>query len=71
MILLILQTRTHPIMRAENIDPKQGRLEPQKGHLSLEKMKVFAIKVRNSIGHDIRMIFGAISPNSWMATMGC
>ena len=43
MILLILQMRTHPRTRAENIDPKQGRLEPQKGLLSLEKMKVFAI----------------------------
>ena len=31
VILLILQTCTHPKMRAENIDPKQGRLEPQKG----------------------------------------
>ena len=58
-------------MRAENIYPKQGRLELQKGHLSLEKMKVFAIKVRNSMGHDIRMVFGAMRPNPWIATMGC
>ena len=71
MILLILQTRTHPRTRAENIGPKQDRLEPQKGLLSLEKMKVFAIKVQNSMGHDIRMVFGAMRPDPWMATVGC
>jgi len=68
---LILHTSTNPRTRAENIDPKQGRLEHQKGLPSLEKMKVFAINVRNLMGHDIRMVFGAMSPNLWMATVGC
>ena len=71
MILLILQTRTHPRMHAENIVPKQGLLEPQKGLPSLEKMKVFAIKVQNLMGHGIRMVFDAMRPDPWMATVGC
>ena len=67
MILLILQTRTHTRTRAENIDPKQGRLEPQKWLLCLENMKVFTIKVQNSMGHGIRMVFGAMrSTHGWL-----
>ena len=59
---MILHTRTHPSTRAENIDPKKGRLGPLKGLTSLEKMKAFAITVRNSMGRYIHMDFRSYAP---------
>ena len=62
VIWMIFHTRTHPSTRAENLDPKKGRLGPLKGLTSLEKMKVFAITVRNSMGRYIHMDFRCYAP---------
>ena len=70
-IWMIFHTRTHPSTRAENLDPKKGCLGPLKGLTSLEKMKVLAITVGNSMGRYINMVFGPMRPNPWMATVGC
>ena len=61
-IWMIFRTYTHPSTHAENLDPKKGRLGPQKGLTSLEKMKVFAITVRNSMGRYIHMDFRCYAP---------
>ena len=61
-IWMILQTRTHPSTRADNIGPKKGRLGPIKWLTSLEKMKVFAITARNSMGRYVHMDLWSYAP---------
>ena len=52
----ILHTRTLLSSRADNIEPKKGRLGLQKWLSRLEKTIFFAITAQNSIGRHIRMV---------------
>ena len=67
----ILHTRTHLSSRADNIEPKKGRLGLQKWLSRLEKTFFFAITVQNSIGRQIRMVIRSYSPHPWKDAIGC
>jgi hypothetical protein len=68
---MILHTRTHPSTRAENIDPKKGRLVPLKWLTSLKKLEFLQLQLEIKWGATSILTSGAMRPNPWLATVGC
>ena len=64
---MILHTRTHPSTRAENIDPKKGRLVPLKFLTSLEKLKFLQLQLEIEWGATSILTSGAMPPtHGWL-----
>jgi hypothetical protein len=60
---------THGITCAKNIEPKKGRMGPQKWPAGLEKTKVISITAQILMSRHIRLVFRSWAPHPCMDTI--